>query len=55
MKIVGCDCRMCKIGLRRPNVSDSITKKVRAARRKAKQDLKAGKEPEKVVRIGYTD
>jgi hypothetical protein len=55
MKIVKCSCRMCRRGLRTKCVSQMVTKKVRAARHKAKQDLKAGKEPETKIRLPYTD
>lgn len=55
MKIVKCSCRMCRQGLRTKCVSQMVTKKVRAARHKAKQDLKAGKEPDTRIRLPYTD
>lgn len=55
MKPKFCSCRMCKIGKRSKCMSEMITRKIRAARRKAKQDLKAGKELETRVRIPYTD
>lgn len=55
MKIVKCSCRRCRAGLRTKKTSLLVTKKVRAARRKAKQDLNSGKEPEFAVRVGYTD
>jgi len=55
MKIVKCSCRMCRRGLRTKCTSKLVTKKVRAARRKAKQDLRAGKEPDTKVMLPYTD
>lgn len=55
MKIVGCPCKRCQAGLRTRPTSKAVTKKVRSARRKAKQDLKQDKEPETRVLIGYTD
>ncbi len=55
MKLIKCSCRQCRRGLRSTNESKRVTLKVRAARRKAKQELKRGNEPETRVRVGYTD
>lgn len=55
MKLVGCSCKACRAGLRTKRTSKAVTKSVRAARRKAKQELKAGKEAATKVSIGYTD
>lgn len=55
MKLVKCSCGHCRRGLRTHKMSVIVTKKVRAARRRAKQALKADKEPETRVYVGYTD
>lgn len=55
MKVVRCSCRHCRRGLRTKRESKKATLKVRAARRKAKQDLKRELEPDTRVKLGYTD
>ena len=55
MKIVKCSCRMCRRGLRTKSRSEAVKRKIRAARRKAKLDLKLGRELDTKVAIGYTD
>lgn len=55
MKLLRCSCRHCRRGLRTKYMSEVVTKKVRKARRKAKQAVKHGEEPETRVKVGYTD
>lgn len=55
MKITKCSCRSCRRGLRTRCQSKLVVLKVRAARHRAKQDLKEDKEPETRVLVGYTD
>lgn len=55
MKIVRCSCKHCRRGLRTKKESKKAQLKVRAARRRAKQDVKRGVEPETKVKLGYTD
>mgnify|MGYP001563895330 CR=1 FL=1 len=54
MKPRFCGCKMCRVGMRCKRNSEMITKRIRAARRKAKVDLKKGKELETRAKIPYT-
>lgn len=55
MKMKKCGCRHCRRGMRRLGNSKLLTHLKRAARHKAKQDLKQDKEPDTVFRVPYTD
>jgi len=53
MKMVTCGCKWCRGSMRFAPVKAKTQYLKRAARHKAKQDLKQGKEPEKVYRVPY--
>lgn len=55
MKMKKCGCRYCRGGMRTRQNSKLLTKLTRAARHKAKQDLKQGKEPDTTFYVPYTD
>lgn len=50
-----CGCKWCRAGMRcRPN-SEMIKRIVRLFRRKGKEALRQGKEPDKKISVPYTD
>ena len=53
MKMVTCGCKWCRGSMRCAPVRADIQRRKRAARRKAKQDLKQGKEPATVYWVPY--
>ena len=49
-----CGCRSCRAGMHRGG-GFIVRRAIRKARRKAKIDLKNGREPVKVISVPYTD
>lgn len=50
-----CGCKHCRRGMHCKYGGEIVRVTVRKARRKAKQDLKQGKEPEPTISVPYTD
>lgn len=50
-----CSCYHCRAGMRNSYGNSTMLKARRAGRRRAKQALRQGKEPDRFIKIGYTD
>ncbi len=51
----GCSCRRCRMGMHTKYGGKLLQKLVRSARRKAKEKLRQGEEPDPCTSRGYTD
>lgn len=50
-----CSCRGCRVGRRSPAGKDTVRRTLRTYRHNVKQALRQGKEPARIVSVGYTD
>lgn len=51
----GCSCRRCRSGMHTKYGSKLLQKLIRSARRKAKEALRRGDEPDPCASRGFTD